>query len=199
MDRSPTHALKRAVATAAMLTVVSALAALMLGLAYRAWGPNSVGFAAAVVWAPMMWLGSVSHVRAPSLPRRFHAIRPFEKSGRLYELLGVHLVKRLLRRGPARLWNPGLRLPEAPSAESITRLEGRMLDAEATHAVLFVLSLGCAVHAALSERWVAAAATFVFNIVVNGYPTMLQRYNRVLLRRRFPATPVAHQPVRRIP
>lgn len=156
--------------------------------AWRALGPASVGFAFAVVWLPMTWLGTLSRVVRPRLPERYHRLRPWERDGRVYERLGVRLVKRLLRRGPLAVFNPGLQLPSEPTPERIAQLDQRMRDAEAAHAILLVLTLGVVVHALARGWWVAAAATAVFDVAVNGYPVMLQRYNRGRLHRRFDAT-----------
>ncbi len=161
-----------------------AIAALLMG-SLRAFGTESVAFAFAVVWLPMTWLGTVSHIVPVRLPEACHSLRRFEQDGRLYERLGVRLVKRLLRRGPLALFNPGLHLPAERTPETLTRLENRMRAAEASHLILFVLSLSIVAHGAVRGWWSAASSTLLFNVLVNGYPVMLQRYNRILLRRRF--------------
>jgi hypothetical protein len=51
--------------------------------------------------------------------------------------------------------------------------------------VLFVATLPIVVGAVSQGWWVAAVWTFVFDVLVNGYPVMLQRYNRAGLHRRF--------------
>ena len=163
----------------------------LLALALRWLGGDSVAFALAVVWLPMTGLGTVSHVVPFRLPAAVHALRGFERSGRVYERLGVRLFKRLLRRGPLALFNPGLRLPVEPSAASLAALERRMCVAEASHGVLLVLTLPVAVHAAARGWWPAAAATLAFDLLINGYPVMLQRYNRVRLHARFGPTMTA--------
>jgi hypothetical protein len=145
--------------------------------------PRGPWFALVVVWAPMTALGTVSHVAPIHLPESFHRLRPFELDGRVYERLGVTFVKRLLRRGPAAWFNPRLHLPPTRDAESLARLDAAMRNAEASHAVLFVAVLAVVVHAVLRGWWVAAAWTLAFDIALNGYPVMLQRYNRARLQR----------------
>jgi hypothetical protein len=61
-----------------------------------------------------------------------------------------------------------------------------MKDAEASHVVLLVAMLGVVLNAAARGWWVAAGLTVLFDVLMNGYPVMLQRYNRVLLSARFP-------------
>jgi hypothetical protein len=135
-------------------------------------------FALAVVWAPMTALGTISHVVPFRLPERFHRLRPFEIDGRTYERLGVRVAKRLLRRGPATWFNPRLRMPASRDTVSLARLDAAMRTAEATHAVLFVAVLPVVVYAMARGRRAAAAKTLVFDVLLNGYPVMLQRYNR---------------------
>jgi hypothetical protein len=47
--------------------------------------------------------------------------------------------------------------------------------------------LGVMINAAAHGWWTAAGLTLLFDLLMNGYPVMLQRYNRVLLYARFPA------------
>jgi hypothetical protein len=183
------------VATAVVATAVVATAVLLFGL--RRLGPTSAGFAFLVVWAPMTWLGTVSHGVQPRLPRRYHELRDFERDPRLYRLLGVNLVKRLLRRGPLAVFNPGLHLPAERSPERLAELAQRMNDAEASHFVLFVAMLGVVINAAARGWWTAAGLTLLFDVLMNGYPVMLQRYNRALLYARFPTMQAdQHGPLR---
>jgi hypothetical protein len=173
------------VRNALLLVGTTALISALLVWSLRAFGMNSVAFAFVVVWLPMTWLGTVSHFVRLRLPEACHTLRGFERDGRVYERLGVRLVKRLLRRGPFAIFNPGLHLPTERTPESLMRVDDRMRGAEASHLILFVLTLAFVAHAALRGWWLAAGTTLLFDVLVNGYPVMLQRYNRVLLRIRF--------------
>jgi hypothetical protein len=166
---------------------VTAVVAVLLIWSARTFGVDGVAFAFAVVWLPMTWLGTVSRIVTPRLPATYHALRRWERDGRIYERLGVRVVKRLLRRGPLAVFNPDLHLPVAGerTPASIARLGQRMRDAEASHAVLLVLTTGVAAQAAMRGWWAAAGWTLLFDVLVNGYPVMLQRYNRGYLARRF--------------
>jgi hypothetical protein len=148
-------------------------------------GGESFWFALIVVWGPMTWVGTVSRVVQLRLPARYHALRAFERSGRVYELVGVRAFKMGLRRGPLAMFNPDLHLPAEPTPARLAHLEQRMRDAEASHAVLFAATLLVVAHAALRGWWWAGVWTLVFDVLMNGYPVMLQRYNRAWLRRRF--------------
>ena len=168
-----------------LVAAATLVAAAVLLFGVRLLGATSAAFAFLVVWAPMTWLGTVSRVFQPRLPRRYHALHDFERDPWLYELLGVRLVKRLLRRGPLAVFNPGLHLPAERSPERLAELEQRMKDAEASHFLLLVVMLGIVINAAARAWWVAAGLTLLLDVLMNGYPVMLQRYNRVLLYARF--------------
>lgn len=140
--------------------------------------PKGPWFALAVVWIPMTALGTLSHVMPIRLPERFHRLRPFELDGQIYERLGVRSFKRALRRGPATWFNPSLHMPAIRTADSLARLDAAMRNAEATHALLFVATLPVVAHAVGRRWWAAAAWTLGLDVLLNGYPVMLQRYNR---------------------
>lgn len=168
-----------------MVIAATVVAAAVLGWGGEVFGASSAVFAFLVVWAPMTWLGTISRVAQPRLPDSYHELRDVERDGRLYERLGVRVAKRLLRRGPIAVFNRDLHLPGEPSPERLAHLDQRMRDAEASHVILLVATLGIVVHAAARGWWTAALLTLLFDLLLNGYPVMLQRYNRALLHQRY--------------
>ncbi|MCB0999638.1 MAG: hypothetical protein KDB40_10105 [Acidimicrobiales bacterium] len=166
--------------------VIGTVVLVGIGLAF---GVDGGVFAVTAVWVPMVCVGTASRVIPIRLPRAYHRLRPFEASGRVYELLGVRVVKRLLRRGPIAWFNPGLHLPRDPTPAAVATLEGRMCAAEASHTSLAVVAFVVAGHAVARGWWTAAGWSVAANLVMNVAPAALQRYNRILLRRRHGATP----------
>lgn len=171
----------------AKVLVVPAVVVLVVVLVVAArWlGPSSGWFAFVVVWWPMVWVGTMSRLVQLRLPEDYHALRRFERGGRVYERVGVRVAKAALRRGLLARFNPDLHLPSERTPARLEHLAQRMRDAEASHAVLFVATLGVVVHAAARGWWVAAVLTLLFDVVMNGYPGMLQRYNRARLADRY--------------
>lgn len=157
--------------------VTVAVGGILVWVADR-FGVRGVVFAFAVNWGAMCWMGTVRLVAPPPLPASFFDIRRFERSGRVYELLGVRLVKRAVRRGPLHWFNPKLRMPAERTPGQLRQLEQRMREPEASHAWLFVAMLAVTAHALARGWWGAAAWTMAFNVAFNLYPVMLQRYNR---------------------
>ncbi|CAB4575163.1 MAG: hypothetical protein F2534_13685 [Actinobacteria bacterium] len=169
-----------------LLVVLPAVAtATVVVWTWRVAGGASVWFAFVVVWAPMAGLGTASRAVRLRLPGRLHELRAWERDGRVYERLGVRVAKSVLRRGPLAAFNPHLHLPAERTPAQLAALDERMCEAEASHAVLLVVVLVVVVHAVARGWWVAAVWTLVFDVLMNGYPVMLQRYNRALLAGRF--------------
>jgi hypothetical protein len=167
--------------------VMAASVSATVGLARRRFGPDSVAFGFVAAWAPMAGLGTLSRAITIRLPKRWYLVRAFERDGRLYEALGVRVAKAALRRGPLAVFNPGLHLPGDPTPQRVRVLDGRMREAEASHTILFAVTIAAALGALARGRRRTAGAMMVANIAMNGYPLMLQRYNRILLARRYGA------------
>jgi len=176
------------VAKFATLAGAVIMSSVVLVWSAHAFGASSVWFAFIVVWVPMVAVGLLSRVVQVRLPDRYHELRRFERTGRVYERIGVRAVKWMLRRGPLAVFNPDLHLPAERTSAKLAHLEQRMRDAEASHAVLFVATLPIVAHALVRGWWVAAAATLLFDLLMNGYPVILQRYNRARLAARFAPT-----------
>jgi len=164
-------------------------AAATAGLAVSVWwaagafGPPSAAFAFAVCWLSMCWMGIAGKLFPPRLPEGWFRLRPCEHDGRVYRWAGVGLLKALVRRGPLHLFNRHLRMPAERTPEHLARLEAGMREAEAAHAVLFVLVLPVVVHAVARGWWWAAWWTLAFDLVLNAWPVALQRANRGRLLR----------------
>ena len=190
--RSPAGGAARAygVRKAVLVAGVTVSMAALMAWALRVFGARSVWFALVVVLLPLAWfalLGRILVLRRPvlRLPARVHALRAAERDGRVYELLGVRVAKWLLRRGPLAVGAPDLHLPAKPTPANLAVLDQRMQQAEAIHEILLVVTLAVAVNAAVRGWWAAAGWLLLFNVVFNGYPAMLQRYNRARLAQRF--------------
>jgi hypothetical protein len=149
----------------------------------RACGPRSVGFAFLLVWLTMCWVTLVLSAFPLRLPAAYYDLRPGERDGRRYERTGVLVAKRVLRRGPLQIFNPQLRLPPVRDAQSLAKLDAAMRSAETNHVVMFLVVMLVVAHAIVRGWWDGAAWTLLFNLLINGYPVMLQRYNRGRLAR----------------
>ena len=129
-----------------------------------AWGPNGVFLAA-------FMRGALS------LPAFLVPVRSIEPT--VYRWLGVGLVKRIVA---TRAW-PLMNFQEPPPQpksrqELLDRTELVTKGAEVCHGATFILALvvgmfWLAVRPSSEALWI-----FAFNVLLNGYPVMLQRANR---------------------
>jgi hypothetical protein len=162
-------------------------AATVAAVALIAWVVDACGFrspasALLVNWLGMSWMAVLGQaVRFSFAPGYYHA-QPFERAGRVYECLGIRVFKKLVRRGPLAVFSPTLRMPEGRTIAALQSLGADMQKAESGHVVIFALMMvyvGCT----LLKGWLDAALwAMLFNILINGYPVMLQRYNRIKLQ-----------------
>lgn len=131
--------------------------------------------------APFVLLAAVSISLWWTLPRAYFEVHRFERSGKVYEALGVLLFRRLAPDGDwANRWerraNPRYRLIRGrrSAAEFVARTE----QSERGHIVLLALGTVSAAFA-WSLGWHGWAVYLsVGNLVVNVYPVLLQRYTR---------------------
>jgi hypothetical protein len=129
-----------------------------------AWGPNGL-------FVFMVMRGALH------LPRFFVPVQPKEPV--FYRWVGVGLVKRIVA---TRMWPllNGMPLPPKPGnhQELLDRTELSTMGAEVCHAATFILVLFVGTIYLTVGRVSEAMWMFAFNLLLNGYPVMLQRANR---------------------
>ena len=120
------------------------------------------------------------------VPRAYYRIATFERSGRIYELLGIKLFRKIVPDGDlANRWRrrsePAQKMihHRAHAAAFVQRTE----QSEKGHLVLLALGLYSAAHAAAIGWWGWTIFISVGNVLVNLYPIMLQRYTRSRITR----------------
>lgn len=139
----------------------SGFPALALALA---WGPNGAFL--------------VAFMRgALPLPRFLVPVRPIEPV--LYRWVGVGLVKRIVATRMWPLLNGFEPPPQAKTRqELLDRTELATMGAEACHGATFILVFLVALFCLAVGRFSEAVWILAFNVLLNGYPVMLQRVNR---------------------
>jgi hypothetical protein len=164
------------------LAIAAVVAVLLILWLVDAFGVSSPLFAFLANWVAMSWVAFSGQFFQISFPPAYYAPRSFERAGRIYELLGIRLFKALVRRGPLAIFSPTLRFPEERTVPALRALESEMRKAETGHVLIFVLILVFVGYFLLRGSLDAAAWLLLFNIPINGYPIMLQRYNRIKLQ-----------------
>jgi len=113
------------------------------------------------------------------MPRPLRRIRSAER--RFYRALGVSWSGRLIRRTPLRLLNRDVYLKTGP--RDLSRLEGELEAAEASHFWAAVLLVPHMAYVAVLEEWSAVWWVSVAQVLVNAYPVMHLRLARGRLER----------------
>lgn len=165
------------------LTLISGIALALLVWTFVSFEFHSPIFAFLINWLVMSWVALMGQfVTIPLFPSSYYKIKPFELSGQIYEKLGVALFKKIVRRGPFTVFSPTLRFPAERTVSALKALENEMRKAETSHLVIFFMIL-LLVGYALFKGWFGAVAwLLLFNILFNGYPVLLQRYNRLKIQ-----------------
>jgi hypothetical protein len=163
-------------------TLATLVAIVLLIWCWDAFGFRNPIFAFLTNWLIMSWVAINGQVIRLSFAPGYYAIKPFEQTGQIYERLGIRLFKRLVRRGPLSMFSPTLRFPKDRTVPALRMLDSEMRKAETGHVLIFMIMLLFAGYALLQGWLDAVAWMLVFNILINGYPIMLQRYNRIMLQ-----------------
>ena len=140
-------------------------------------GLNRVMFAFWLNWLLMFWAYGIYRTNTVKLPETYFHIRPIEKQ--VYQFLGVKYYQRIIRR--VNLFNPELHLKEGRSG--LAKLEQTTRNAEQAHALIYVIVSGFTLYALFQQWWLTAFWYFLFNMLLNGYPVLVQRYNRDRINR----------------
>ena len=171
-----------------MIRLAGAAATAAAGAYLAWWAASAFGdgplFALIASWLTVSVVAVVGQALPFHLPAPFYEFRAFERSGAVYERLGVRLFKRVVRRGPLSVFSPTLRFPQQPSLPASKQLEVEMRRAEAGHVVAFFLVCLAALASAIVGWLETAAWLALLNVPLNCYPVMLQRYNRRKLHER---------------
>lgn len=166
-----------------ILILICAAAALVLSVFWLARATESWNWASALAanWFVAVWFASLTLLVPLWIPKRYYQIGDFEKTGRIYEMLGVVFFLRIIRRGPLHIlaadFEYGGKREYLPVLEQYTRRS------EAIHVYAFSTSLLLAAYALYNGWFISAAWLLVSNIPLNVYPVMLQRYNRLRLQK----------------
>jgi hypothetical protein len=141
---------------------------------------RSLGFAFGINYLLMAWAIPAGLLVPLRFPAPYYAVRRFERTGHVYDWLGVRLYQRVFRRlvwsvNPARLRSePGVR----------AMLMQSTYDPDTGHLIIFLVITAIIVRALFYGWWGSAWWLFVFNMLHNGFPVMSMRQIRARLASR---------------
>jgi hypothetical protein len=143
-------------------------------------GFDSFAFAWTVHFMMMAWMAAALDVLQPCLASSWYRVRRWEPP--IYRRLGVWQFMRLLRRIG---WERAMRgkQPFDGSRSALPALERRTRLSEFGHTILAVAGTVLALVAAAVGAWQSFVWFLVLNVVLHGYPVLLQRALRHRLQR----------------
>lgn len=166
----------------ALFMIATMVAVFLIAWSLHLFGFRSPMTAFVVNWFVLAWTATVTLIARLSLPPAYYTSRPFERTGAVYERIGIRRVKRLLRRGPLRVLSPTLRLPRERTLPALRNLDNEMRKAETAHVITLLSMLPVAGYA-LVKGWLDAGTwMLLFSLLINVFPILLQRYNRIKLQ-----------------
>ena len=141
-------------------------------------GARSVWFALLVVWLPMTWLGVASRLMQPRLPEGYHPCIGGSVTGACMKCSASGCSSGCCAAARSRCsTRTCTSLPTRPP-RTVAHLDQRMRDAEASHFILLVLTLGVVVHAVARGWWAAAGWTLLFDAGIRAIKARCQSQDR---------------------
>ncbi|MGG7665207.1 hypothetical protein [Dyadobacter sp. BHUBP1] len=164
------------------ILVIVCLAVVTTGLMLRYMDITSAAFSFGLNFAMMFWVSILEPQLKPALDSPYFDSFPFEKEGKLYRMLGVEWYRAILTKSG---WEK-LRQKATPIRKSLTDFQayeraGRV--AEVGHLAAGVVVLIITGYVAVTYSVRGAIWLIVFNVFLNFYPVLLQRYTRPRLLR----------------
>lgn len=163
------------------LLIVS-LAAATTGLMVRFMNITSASFSMAFNFLLMFWVAVFESQVKPALDSPYFDTYPFEKQGKIYRMLGVEWYRAILvKSGWEKLRQQTM--PISKSHQAFLAYERGSRVAEAGHLVVGIIVLIVTGYVAFTYSFRAIGWLVLFNLFLNVYPVLLQRYTRPRLRR----------------
>jgi hypothetical protein len=134
-------------------------------------------------WLVVFYVFLIHKISNVSFSDQFYKIKNYEYSGFFYQKIGVTLFKRILVKTPLPLSTAKLSLKNK-SIESIRTLENQMRVAETVHFISFVISIFVIPFFGFLRDLRFIYFMMIFNIIINLYPFLVQRYNRNRINKR---------------
>lgn len=113
----------------------------------------------------------------PIFPDSYFSAKPFERDGRIYRWTGIQSFVAFLRAiGWERFWRKSI--PVRHDVTSLRKYCESTRGSEAVHTTAAILTGLITLTIAYRYSFAGTGWLWAFNLLANGYPVMLQRYNR---------------------
>jgi len=143
---------------------------------------TSIAFSLVLNFALMFCFTVAEAQLKPALSSSYFDAFPFEKQGKIYELLGVHGYRWLLKvSGWEKITQQAN--PVKKTIVALQQYERATRVSETGHALIATTVMGITVYVLVSYSALDAIWLILSNILLNVYPMLVQRYNRPRLRK----------------
>lgn len=102
----------------------------------------------------------------------------FVKSTSLNKTLGLNLFGWIIKNSFFKVFNQKLKFEKIPTVEDLQQIRKEMVYAEVGHIIGFIFLLFVIIYQIINANTIYVIILFVFNIVFNLYPILLQQYNK---------------------
>jgi hypothetical protein len=143
---------------------------------------DSFAYAWALNFLLMIWvLAFVETLKSP-LASAYYNEKKWEKKGKIYELIGINIFRKLLVLSGWEKLNRKSN-PIEKSTAALVNLHYQTKKSEFGHLIIWYIVLGFTLFVAFQFGVLSSIWLFVLNILLNLYPILLQRYNRPRIQR----------------
>ena len=143
---------------------------------------SSLAYSITLNFLLMIWMSIVETLLILDLKSSYFNSHPIEAEGKIYKYLGVHYFRKLL---VLIGWEKS-RKKETPIRKSLILLEYyeyRTRASEFGHGIIAIIIAIISVYVCILYSFKETIWLILFNIILNIYPMMVQRYNRPRVRR----------------
>ena len=143
---------------------------------------SSLAYSITLNFLLMIWMSIVETLLIPDLKSSYFNSHPIEAEGKIYKYLGVHYFRKLL---VLIGWEKS-RKKETPIRKSLILLEYyeyRTRASEFGHGIIAIIITLVTLYVAIVYSFKETIWLIIFNIFLNLYPIMAQRYNRPRVQR----------------
>lgn len=112
----------------------------------------------------------------------YYLEKNWEKKGKIYEVFGINLFRKLLVIIGWEKLNKKAN-PVEKNVQALEHLEYRTKQSELGHIIIFFIVLAFTIYVGINFGIKETLSLIILNILLNVYPILLQRYNRPRLQR----------------
>jgi len=102
----------------------------------------------------------------------------FVKSKKLNKLMGIGVIKWIVRNTFLKFFNPKLKMQSKTEPNEIDVLRSEMTLAEINHLIAFCAVVVFAIVMVFKEKYLSALVMMIVNMLMNLYPSLLQQENK---------------------